>query len=287
MMPAGVGNAAISRTAMRSARTPWLSSRAVLVLLIFVGPLATSGAADKKLQALASVEKQIKGTSYFQVSYKRPVGSPQSGKKKSKRSDRPKKVKTVKTKAYVTIGAELSLHRDRPGRIEELKAGETLFILGKPEELEVVSKNFGQAVGKERFIRKGTLLVTGEGVSISKTHRSRDPRFQGLQWCKVTVDRAGSKRGISVVYEGQKHFATLEKGFRMIVREKIERDGTGPPRGKLLRRGARLALTADDKTPRFDDKELPKRDLRMYRATKVVVVYRGAIALYGDILPLE
>lgn len=226
---------------------------------------------DGSFRVVASLGKRIRGTDFYEVTYREIVGR-----------------KRVKTTILVKISASTPLFRDRAGKLTELARGDTVHVFAKPEEREVIDPQRGVVVGTDRFLRQGLLIARGERIKVDDSFRSKKPGQSEHRWCQAAVERGGGKAQVTVRFQGNSYLVTTDKKCRVILRVGIPDDIKEKRRRKLLRRGTAVVVTA---TPTADVAESGSKKAgeatRAYVATRVVLVPRNMTGYYGTMLRIE
>lgn len=233
------------------------------VLLADRGGESDAGAAKEfDLNVVATLGKSIRGSEFFEVTY----------------YVRGEKKRPEKKRALVKIPASVPFLRDRLGALKECKEGDVIRIFGKPEEREVFGA--GGVAGRERIVKRGQVVVTGD-LAVVPDYKDRKDRE--LKWSEAEVEQAGKGTNMKVLIEGASFHVSMNKSYKMVVREEIPEEVLAKLRSRLLRRGALLIVKAKSSS---EKPELKGKDaeLEAFEASRVILIDRRVQGYYGTLL---
>ncbi|HVR73897.1 MAG TPA: hypothetical protein VMT52_06170 [Planctomycetota bacterium] len=206
----------------------------------------------EKLETWGAI-RGVKGTDFFTLAYRKL-----EGKKLTVRS------------AFIKLSAEAEFHADRAIAITELKEGETVWVLGRPIEREIPSRQGGGS-DTDHQIQNVSAIAAGESIRVNEKYR--DPRDDKVRWCQATVTKAGPS--ISVKYGESVFKVVMAKAHSYLRREKVERPAA-------LKSGVHVAVALEPIEERPETRAAADLKKESFQATRVVLLDRR---LMGTLYP--
>ena len=185
-------------------------------------------------------------------------------------------LESVKTLVQIPGDAELCV--DQSIRLEDLVAGEPVWILGRNMTYDIPSRRGGglggTSSGKDRQLQNAQVLLAGKEIQVNQQYR--DPKDSSVKWHRATVTK--STGGLSVESEGEKFRVTLEPSAPILRRSECDR--------KLVKSGAYVYVAGKQTALPPDMNKKTVTESTAYKSRRVVVLdARYVKTVYAAVFP--